>query len=94
VSGIGVLTVVFDLGGCRSLKEKRGRLRGLRDRFGRLTHLAVCETDYADDPNRAQWTFVTCSREPSRVHDLLAAVERELETGVDAQVVDLRRELV
>ena len=32
---IGVLTVDFYVSGCRSLKEKRQRLNGIRERYGR-----------------------------------------------------------
>ncbi|MFK7916113.1 MAG: DUF503 family protein, partial [Pseudomonadales bacterium] len=41
------LQVRFVLHGCRSLKDKRKRLRGLRDRFGKQTGLAVCESGAA-----------------------------------------------
>jgi uncharacterized protein YlxP (DUF503 family) len=43
---VRLLTVNFYLGGCRSLKEKRQRLKGMRERFGRTFNVAVCESDY------------------------------------------------
>ena len=55
---IGVLTLTFHLPGCRSLKEKRQRLGGLRDRFGRNTTVGVCESGLQDAHQRAEWTFV------------------------------------
>ncbi|MEE4283615.1 MAG: DUF503 family protein [Pseudomonadales bacterium] len=41
---IACLTIVFHLHGCQSLKDKRQRLAGLRDRFGKQTQVAVCES--------------------------------------------------
>ena len=45
---VGLLELEFHIPGCKSLKEKRGRLAGMRDRFGRLTNVAVCESAFAD----------------------------------------------
>ena len=55
---IGVLRVSFVLPGCRSLKEKRQRLGGLRERYGRQVNVAVCESNFQDIHDRAEWTFV------------------------------------
>ena len=33
---VRLMTIDFHLGGCRSLKEKRQRLKGMRERFGKL----------------------------------------------------------
>ncbi len=55
---IGVLRVSFCLAGCRSLKEKRQRLGGLRERFGKQVNVAVCESNFQDMHDRAEWTFV------------------------------------
>ena len=87
---IGVLSVVFHLDGCRSLKERRGRLGGLRDRFGRNPRLALCEAP-GDDPTRSLWTFVSLAGDRRDVDRLLGEVERDLEARVDAVVVDLER---
>ena len=49
----GLLSINFHLGGCRSLKEKRQRLSGIRDRYGRPANVAVCESDFQDSHQRA-----------------------------------------
>lgn len=88
---IGVLTVVFHLDGCRSLKERRSRLGGLRDRFGRNPRIALCESP-GDDPTHACFTFVAVAGDRRSLDGLLGEVERDLESRVDAVVVDLVRE--
>ena len=85
------LTVDFRLGGCRSLKEKRSRLGGLKDRFGRAPNVAVCESDHQDAHQRGQWTFVACSSDATTVERTLSGVERDLMLMVDAEVVNITR---
>jgi uncharacterized protein YlxP (DUF503 family) len=88
---IGVLTVSFQLDGCRSLKERRGRMHGLRDRLGRNARLALCEMP-GDDPEFSTWTIVAIANSRGELADLLNVVERDLEQRVDAVLVELTRE--
>jgi uncharacterized protein YlxP (DUF503 family) len=46
---IGVLTIQLQLSGCKSLKEKRGRLKPLITRLQREFNLSVSELDHLDD---------------------------------------------
>lgn len=55
---IGLLTLEFRLPACRSLKEKRRRLRGLKDKYGAITNLAITESDFHDSHQNAQWSVV------------------------------------
>jgi uncharacterized protein len=89
---IGVLRAEFHLGGCRSLKEKRQRLQGLRERFGRAPNVAVCESAHQELLQRAEWTFVAASAGPDVVERVLADIERNLQSSVDAELIDVRRE--
>ena len=89
---VSLLTVSFHLGGCRSLKEKRQRLKGIRERYGKPTNIAVCESDYQNSLQRAEWTFVATASSGEVVERALAEIERGLQMGVDAQLVDVRRE--
>lgn len=89
---IGVLEVEFYLGGCRSLKEKRQRLLGLRERFGRAHNVAVCESDHQDLLQRAEWTFVAASSGRDVVERALTDIERNLQASVDAEIIGVRRE--
>ena len=89
---IEMLTAVFYLEGCYSLKEKRRRLSGLRHRFGRQSNLAVCESDYQDDLNRSQWSFIAAASDGRIVDKTLSAVEIYLDEEVDAVLAGLERE--
>jgi len=88
----GLLSVNFRLGGCRSLKEKRQRLKGIRDRYGRPPNVAVCESDFQDSHQRAQWTFIATASSANIVEQALADIVRNLELSVDAELIDVHRE--
>jgi uncharacterized protein YlxP (DUF503 family) len=91
---IGVLTVSFALPGCRSLKEKRQRLAGLRERFGRNWNVGVCESDFADAHQRAEWSFVAVAQSPSLVDQTLTEIEQRILETVDAEVLRFSREMI
>ncbi len=90
---MGLLVLEFHLTGCTSLKEKRGRLGGLRDRFGRLPHVAVCESDFADSLQRAEWSFVALGHDVAFVSGTLQEIERDIVGRVDAVIARRRREM-
>lgn len=85
---IGILTLVFQLEGCASLKEKRQRLGGLRERFGRQPNIAVCESGEQDALQRAEWSFVAAAGSRSLVDQLLAGIENHVAQEVDARVLE------
>jgi hypothetical protein len=89
---IAVLKVDFYLSGCRSLKEKRQRLNGLRERYGRAPNVAVCESAHQDLLQRAQWTFVAASASRDVVDRALTDIERNLQGTVDAELIEVWRE--
>ncbi len=89
---VGLLRAGFYLHGCGSLKEKRQRLSRLRDKFGKQTALAVCESNHADELKRGEWTFVASASSHTIVQQALADVERYLSTSLDAEVVSVERE--
>ena len=87
-----VLTLQFHLEGCDSLKDKRQRLSGLRERFGRLPHVAVCESDCADELSRAEWTFVVIASSPQRIDQTINDIDEFAATQLDAVILDRVRE--
>lgn len=89
---VSLLTVSFYLGGCRSLKEKRQRLRGIRERYGRPTNVAVCESAFQNSLQQAQWTFVATASSADIVERALGDIVRGLQMNVDAELVDVKRE--
>lgn len=90
---IGVLKLRFLLHGCRSLKEKRQRLGGLRERFGKSTSIAVCESAYQDAHQHAEWTFVAVAQTARLVDQMLGEIEQKVLEVADASVVDVVREV-
>lgn len=86
------LNVKFQLPGCQSLKEKRGRLAGLRDRFGRQPHIAVCESGFPDEIQKAHWTFLILGQEQRLIDQTISAIEQFLNENIDARVTEITRE--
>lgn len=91
---IGVLRVSFALPGCRSLKEKRQRLGGLRERFGKQVNVAVCESAFQDVHDRAEWTFVAAALSGRLIDQTLTEIENRIIETVDATVSGIDREVV
>jgi uncharacterized protein len=88
---IGVLRVSFALRGCRSLKEKRQRLGGLRERFGKQVNVAVCESGFQDIHDRAEWTFVAVAQTGRLIDQTLTDIEHRILDSVDATVAEIDR---
>ena len=89
---IVMMVVDFHLSGCRSLKEKRHRLSGIRDRFGKQSNVAVCESADHDLHQQAQWSFVAIGIDHKKVDQTLAPIEHFLRTGLDALIIRLDRQ--
>ena len=88
---VQLLVAELRLAGCRSLKEKRGRLGGLRERFGKSTGLAVAETAHPDRHDLAQWSFVAVGSDARTAEQSLARVAEFLAERVDAELISLER---
>jgi len=82
-----MLTLHFHLEGCHSLKERRQRLGGLRDRFGRLPQLAVCEAP-GEQLQQASWHFLALAQTRPQVERTLERVEQFAATSLDAVITD------
>ena len=89
---VRLLTVNFYLGGCRSLKEKRQRLTGMRERFGRSPSIAVCESDYQNAHQQAQWSFVATAANGDVTERALAEILQSIQLSVDAELIGVHRE--
>ncbi len=89
---LSVLTLQFHLEACDSLKDKRQRLSGLRERFGRQPQIAVCESDFADELTRAEWTFVVCASTPQRVDQSINDIDSFCATELEAVITDRQRQ--
>ena len=83
---IAILTLRFHLEGCASLKEKRQRLSGLRDRFGRQPSVAVCESGEPDVVQSAEWSFVVVAGTRAITDKHVAEIETFVAESLDARV--------
>jgi uncharacterized protein len=91
---IGVLTFRISLPGCRSLKEKRQRIGGLHERFGRNPAIAVCESGELDRLESSEWSFVVAAPSPQKVESICSEIEDKLQRTVDGRVLDVSREML
>lgn len=89
---LAVLSLNFHLPGCSSLKEKRHRLLGLKDKFGKIANVAVSEANYHDNHQRAEWHFVVMSQDKIVVEQQLAHIEKFASSELDAVVDNIQRE--
>jgi uncharacterized protein len=91
---IAVLTLEFSLPGCASLKEKRQRMGGLHERFGRNPAVAVCESGQHDRLEASEWTFVVIANERQKVESLCSEIEDKLQRTVDGRVSNVSRDML
>ena len=91
---VRLLTVDFYLGGCRSLKEKRQRLKGMQERFGRSFNVAVCESDHQDLLQRSQWSFVATAASGDVAERTLSEILQSIQLSVDAELIGVHQEIL
>ncbi len=91
---IAVLVLKVSLPGCASLKEKRQRMGGLHERFGRNPAIAVCESGDHDRLEASEWSFVVAANERQKVESLCSEIEDKVQRTVDGRVMDVSRELL
>ena len=83
--------IEFYLPGCNSLKEKRTRLRGIKDKFGKNSNLALVESAFQNHHSRAIWSFVSIGQTKSIVDSVLNSVEIWVDSSIDAYIVHVER---
>lgn len=77
------LELEFMLPGCRSLKEKRARLRSWSDQAGRQPNVAITESRWHDQHDRSAWTLVLAGASRSVLESLATKAVIMAETSVD-----------
>ena len=86
------LTLEFQLPACHSLKDKRRRLNGLRDRFGGKPNIAVTESGWHDIHDRARWTFVIVGENQRIIESQQELIQTFASQSLDAVVTHSSRE--
>ena len=91
---IQILTMSFALPGCRSLKEKRQRMGGVHERYGRQPSVAVCESGDRERVDASEWSFVVVGHSAQEVESLCSEIEERVQRTVDARVMAAVRDKV
>lgn len=91
---IGILTMVFSMPGCSSLKEKRQRMGGMHERFGRNPAVAVCESGEHDRHDSSEWTFVVVGISKREIESLCSQIEDKVQRTVEGRVMDVKQEFL
>ena len=91
---IAILTFTFSLPGCSSLKEKRQRVGGLHERFGRNPAVAVWERGELNRHDASQWSFVVVGMTKREVEALCSQIEDKVQSTVEGRIMDVVREFL
>ncbi|MBF0270896.1 MAG: DUF503 domain-containing protein [Magnetococcales bacterium] len=91
---VGLLEVRLELPGVRSLKEKRGIVKGLLERIRHRFEVAAAEVDALDRWDGAGLGFAAVGNEVAVVQSRLQKVANYIETESEGVMVDYRVEIV
>ncbi|NHI00813.1 DUF503 domain-containing protein [Oceanimonas sp. MB9] len=91
---IGLLSTTFSLPGCGSLKEKRQRMGGMHERFGRNPSVAVCESGEHNSHDVSEWSFVVVAASRREVESLCSRIEDKIQCTVEARIISVTREFL
>ena len=91
---IAIVTITFTLPGCASLKEKRTRMGGLHQRFGKNPAVAVCESGERDRHDASEWTFVVVQTSKREVESLSAQIEDKIQGTIDGRIMSIEKEFI
>ena len=92
---LGVLTLQIDIPGCKSLKDKRGRLKPLLVRMHREFNISVAEIDHQDAWQSAVIACALVSNSPKHTQRALQKVSDWVENHwPDVTVIDDQIELI
>jgi len=88
VAVVGVGRWVLHLPGCRTLKDKRTVVRGLKDRLVSRFRISVAETDLHDRRSMAEITAAVASRDHHHAESVLSKADRIVRSNPRAQVIE------
>jgi hypothetical protein len=85
---IGFLSLEIYIPYSHSLKEKRKRLSGLKDRLKNKYNVAVAELDYHKKWQRAKIGIVTLNNEKRLVDSLFSRIIADAEENIDGHIIE------
>jgi uncharacterized protein len=92
---IGILTLIIQIPGCTSLKEKRSRLKPLIARLHREFNISVAEVDHHDAWQNAVIACALVCNDPAHAQRTLQCVADWVDTSWrDVVTVDEKIEII
>ena len=92
---IGLLTIHLHFPGCKSLKEKRGRLKSLLARLHRQFNISVAEMDFHDKWGEALISCGMVGNDIAFLQSALETVRKWTEANwSDGDVLDTKIEII
>lgn len=88
---IGVIGWELEVFGCRSLKEKRGVVRSLKDRLHNRFNISVAETGHQDLWQRTELTACMVATERRHAESVLGQADRLVNGDARARIIDSYR---
>ncbi|MGO1233112.1 MAG: DUF503 domain-containing protein, partial [Marinobacter sp.] len=91
---VGLLTLHFQLYACDDLKAKRKVFTALKAVWGKEADLAVAETADHEALDCATWTIAALGASPQQIIQRLDQIEKDIQTRIDAAILDVHREIL
>lgn len=85
---------MLHLPGCRTLKDKRSIVRGLKDRLTARLRVSAAETDYHDRHAMAELTVAVASRDRRHAESVLSRADALVNAESRAQVIESETQLL
>lgn len=86
---IGCLEVELYIPHSHSLKEKRKRLKRLKDRLKAHHNVAVSELAYQDKWQRSQLGMVTLNNRKQVIEKTFNQIIKEIEESIDGEIINI-----
>ena len=90
---LGVLRIEIEIPWSHSLKQKRGQLNRIKDRFRSKSNLSVAEVGYLDNHKRSVLSIVMTGNEARPIESSLDKYSKMLHSLIDGNVISLHKKL-
>ncbi|MBF0358720.1 MAG: DUF503 domain-containing protein [Magnetococcales bacterium] len=91
---VGTLEVYIDLGGLRSLKEKRGVVKGLLQRIRQQFQVATAEVAQQDSIRSAGLGFSAVGNDAAILQSRMRKIVNFIEVNPDTVLIDFRVDIL
>lgn len=91
---IGILQVDLKIGDALNLREKRGILRSLKDRWCHHHNVSVAEVEFQDHPQHARLGLAMVGNDARFLESALARLVEHLKRERRAELLDFQIEII